>query len=64
MRFPRALERAFDLDSWLYGPLIRGGGRLADRLSRTHSGIPQIYMLWQVVGVIVVLALLVWVIKG
>jgi hydrogenase-4 component B len=64
MRFPRALERAFDLDSWLYGPLIRGGGGLADRLSRTHSGIPQMYMLWQVVGVIVVLALLVWVIKG
>ncbi|UCH34322.1 MAG: oxidoreductase [Armatimonadota bacterium] len=56
--FPRIVERVFDLDGWLYGPLIRGGGKLAERLSRTHIGIPQMYMLWQVVGMIVVLALL------
>jgi hydrogenase-4 component B len=62
--FPRRLERAFDLDSWLYSPFIRAGGRLAERLSRTHSGIPQIYMLWQVVGVILVLALLFFLLKG
>lgn len=62
--FPRVLERIFDLDSWLYGPFVRAGGRLAQRLSRTHSGIPQIYMLWQVIGVILVLVILVWVLKG
>jgi len=64
LRFPRALERIFDLDSWLYGPFVRAGGRLAQRLSRTHSGIPQIYMLWQVIGVILVLAILVAMLRG
>ncbi|HUT75700.1 MAG TPA: proton-conducting transporter membrane subunit, partial [Armatimonadota bacterium] len=69
VRLPRValpgwVPRVFDLDSWLYAPLVRGGGRLAERLSRTHVGIPQIYMLWQVIGVIVVLALLFLVVRG
>ncbi len=64
LRFPRALRRAFDLDSWLYGPLVRVGGRLAERLSRTHVGIPQTYVLWQVIGMIIVLVLLMLVLRG
>jgi hydrogenase-4 component B len=64
LKFPRILERAFDLDSWLYGPFIRAGSKVAERISRTHVGIPQMYMIWQVVGMIVVLALLFWALKG
>jgi len=64
LTFPRVVERVFDLDGWLYGPMVRAGGRFAERLSRTHVGIPQIYMLWIVVGVIIVLALLTLVLKG
>jgi len=54
----KRLRSALDFDSWLYGPLVRWGGGLVDRISRSHAGIPQLYMVWQVVGMIVVLVLL------
>jgi len=56
--YPMSLARIFDVDGWLYGPLVRAGGRVAERFSRSHVGIPQWYLMWQVVGVIVVLATL------
>lgn len=55
---PTFLQRLADVDSWLYGPLVKAGNRVTERLSRTHTGIPQLYMLWQVVGAILVLAIL------
>ena len=64
LRYPRVVERIFDLDAWLYGPLVRAGGKLAERLSRAHVGIPQIYMLWQIIGMILVLVLLLLVLRG
>ncbi len=54
----KAIRKALDFDKWLYGPAVNAGGRMTDRLSRTHSGVPQMYMLWQLVGVIVVLGVL------
>jgi hydrogenase-4 component B len=56
--YPTAFARAFDLDGWLYGPLVRAGGRLAERVSRSHVGVPQWYLAWQVIGMVLVLALL------
>jgi len=56
--YPASLARVFDLDSWLYGPLVRAGERVAQRFSRSHVGIPQWYLMWQVVGVVVVLVAL------
>ena len=59
-KMPEWVRRACQLDQWLYQPFIRFGTRVTERLSRTHSGIPQTYMLWQVVGMILVIALLFW----
>jgi NADH:ubiquinone oxidoreductase subunit 5 (subunit L)/multisubunit Na+/H+ antiporter MnhA subunit len=56
--YPSALGRAFDLDRWLYGPIVRAGASVAERFSRSHVGIPQYYLLWQVIGVVIVLAAL------
>jgi hydrogenase-4 component B len=56
--YPSALGRAFDLDRWLYGPIVRAGAAVAERFSRSHVGIPQYYLLWQVIGVVIVLAAL------
>jgi hydrogenase-4 component B len=56
--YPSALGRAFDLDRWLYGPIVRAGAAVAERFSRSHVGIPQYYLLWQVIGMVVVLAAL------
>jgi hydrogenase-4 component B len=58
MAYPRRLAQAFDLDSWLYGPMVRAGSRAAERISRSHVGVPQWYLMWQVAGVVIVLAVL------
>jgi len=57
---PTAVRRALDLDGWLYYPLVRWGGRVLDRFSRTHVGIPQVYVLWMVGGMILAIVVLFW----
>lgn len=60
-RFPAPLRRALDVDHWLYAPAAKVIDRTAARISRTHVGIPQIYLLWIVIGAIVVTGILLWV---
>lgn len=55
--FPASLRKALDLDAWLYLPLVRGVERASRQVSRTHVGVPQVYLLWMVVGVIAVVAI-------
>jgi hydrogenase-4 component B len=57
-RMPPALRRALDLDTWLYLPSAATVERAARRVSRTHTGVPQVYLLWTVVGVVVVVGIL------
>jgi len=54
----KGVQFLLDFDAWLYHPLVREGGKLVDRVSRSHVGIPQLYIMWQVAGMIVVLVLL------
>jgi len=60
-RFPAFLRRALDFDQWLYTPTVKAIDRTADRVSRTHVGTPQVYLLWIVIGAIVVTGILLWV---
>jgi len=60
-KFPTRLRRALDFDYWLYGPATKAIDLAAEGISRTHIGIPQIYLLWIVIGAIVVTGILVWV---
>jgi hydrogenase-4 component B len=60
-RFPAPLRRALDFDQWLYRPTVKVIDTAADRISRTHVGILQIYLLWIVIGAIVVTGILLWV---
>jgi formate hydrogenlyase subunit 3/multisubunit Na+/H+ antiporter MnhD subunit len=60
-RFPAFLRRALDFDRWLYTPTVKAVDGAAERISRTHVGIPQIYLLWIIIGAIVVTGILVWV---
>jgi len=59
-RFPAPLRHALDFDHWLYAPSAKAIGLAAGRVSRTHVGIPQIYLLWIVIGAIVVAGILLW----
>ncbi|MBP1619253.1 MAG: dehydrogenase (quinone) [Acidobacteria bacterium] len=57
-RFPPWLRRVLDLDTWLYGPAARALGRGAAGVARSHVGIPQVYLLWIVIGAVAVVGLL------
>jgi len=57
-KFPAPLRRALDFDQWLYTPAIKLIDRAAGRVSRTHVGTPQIYLLWIVIGAILVTGIL------
>ena len=54
--FPAVLRRVFDADAWAYGPLARMVDRSAGVLSRSHVGVPQVYLLWIVGGAAAVVA--------
>ncbi len=59
--YPRTLMSAFDADNWLFRPMVRAGDWLTQRFSRTHSGVPQQYLMWQLVGFVAVLvAIALW----
>jgi len=60
-RFPASVRRALDFDHWLYTPTIKAFDKTADRVSRTHVGIPQVYLLWIVIGAILLTGILMWV---
>lgn len=59
-RFPVSLLRVLDFDQWLYRPTAKAFDTAAERVGRTHSGIPQVYLLWIVAGAIVVTGILLW----
>ncbi len=52
--FPAPVRRLLDFDRWLYTPAVHAVEKTADGVSRTHVGTPQIYLLWIVVGAVVV----------
>lgn len=57
-KFPAPIRRLLDFDRWLYTPTVKVVETAADQVSRTHVGTPQIYLLWIVIGAIVVAAIL------
>ena len=60
-RFPAPLRRVFDFDQWLYAPTVKVVDKAAEQVRRTHVGILQIYLLWIIVGAIIVTGILLWV---
>jgi hydrogenase-4 component B len=57
-KFPAPLRRALDFDQWLYTPFIKMVDRAAGGVSRTHVGTPQVYLLWIVIGAVMVTGIL------
>jgi hydrogenase-4 component B len=52
------LRKAVNLDEWLYYPAIRAGSRFCQRFRETHVGIPQVYVLWMAVGMVLAIIVL------
>jgi hypothetical protein len=58
VKLPTELRRAFDIDEYLYNPVVRWAMDFMDRFSRIHVGIPQVYVLWMVIGIVFAIAIL------
>ncbi|MGQ9455577.1 MAG: complex I subunit 5 family protein [Armatimonadota bacterium] len=54
----RNIRRVLDLDSWLFRPIVNFSAGFVSKVSKTHAGTPQLYMIWQIAGMIVVFAIL------
>ncbi|MCL6519526.1 MAG: hypothetical protein K6T99_06800 [Armatimonadetes bacterium] len=54
----QGFRKVLDLDSWLYSPILKVGARFTERVSRTHSGVPHVYMIWQLIGAVIAFAIL------
>jgi hydrogenase-4 component B len=52
LAIPDGLKAVLDIDRWLYYPFVGSFMKLSRRFSRLHVGIPQVYVLWIILGVI------------
>lgn len=52
------LKHLLDVDDWLYRPLAYLGHKMLEAFSRTHSGFPQWYLLWMVLGAAAAMAVM------
>jgi hydrogenase-4 component B len=57
---PQPLVRGLDFDRWLYFPIGSAFVRIGKTFSRIHNGVPQLYLLWQVVGLVLPIMLVFW----
>ena len=51
-------KRLTNIDQWLYVPLVDRFMNMMRRFSTSHSGIPQVYLLWLVIGTLAAIAVL------
>ena len=57
---PQGVRTFLSLDQWFYYPLGHLFMRLTRGLARSHTGHPQMYLLWIAVGVILVITILLY----
>jgi hydrogenase-4 component B len=53
-----ALPGLLDLDRWLYRPAAAGGRSVSRALRRAHTGMPHLYIVWQLLGALALVLLL------
>ena len=61
---PRPVTRGLNLDRWIYFPIGSAFVRVGKAFSRVHNGVPQLYLLWQVVGLVLSIMLVFWLMGG
>jgi hydrogenase-4 component B len=61
---PLPLVRGLDFDRWIYFPIGSAFVRIGRIFSRIHNGVPQFYLLWQVIGLILSITFVLWLMGG
>ncbi|MBU1625748.1 hypothetical protein KKB18_00075 [bacterium] len=54
-------SKVFNVDEWLFLPFCHGLVKFSKWFARSHVGIPQIYLLWTVVGALITFVVLFWI---
>ena len=62
LKRPERIYRGLDFDRLFYYPLVDFVTSFSEKFRRTHVGIPQAYLLYQVIGIIVMVAIMLWLI--
>jgi NADH:ubiquinone oxidoreductase subunit 5 (subunit L)/multisubunit Na+/H+ antiporter MnhA subunit len=52
------LKKIFDVDAYFFYPIARFFMKLIEKFSRVHVGIPQVYVLWMIVGMVLAIIIL------
>lgn len=60
LKRPQRIYKGLDFDRVFYYPLVDLVIRISQKFRRTHVGIPQAYMLFQVIGVALLVAIILW----
>ena len=60
LKRPDRIYKGLDFDQLIYYPFVDWFIRLSQNFRRTHLGIPQAYMLFQVIGIALVGAVILW----
>ncbi len=47
------IKRILGIDNWLYYPIVNFTLKLFKKFSKTHIGIPHVYLLWMFIGLLV-----------
>ena len=58
LRMPGVVTKVLDIDRWLYYPVANGFMKLDRWFSGVHVGIPQVYVLWMILGAIAAIIVL------
>jgi hydrogenase-4 component B len=61
---PQPVGRGLDFDRWIYFPIGSAFVRIGRAFSKAHNGVPQLYILWQVAGLVLSIVLVFWLMGG
>jgi len=58
IKVPAFIRKVLQVDRWFYYPLAKFVMKISDKFSVTHVGVPQIYTLWLIIGMILAIIIL------
>jgi hydrogenase-4 component B len=58
IKVPGFIKNVLQIDQWFYYPLVNAAMKIFDKLSASHVGVPQVYTLWLIIGMVLAIAVL------
>lgn len=58
IKVPDFIKKVLQVDQWFYYPLVNFVMKIFDKFSVTHSGVPQLYTLWLIIGMVLAIIIL------